>query len=265
MHDLDTKIRQAFPPLDDVDADEASWQRVHRSLGQPVLSVRSRRRPLRVALIAAAVCIVMAGAALAAEPELLTRLFPKGSGADRMEVMREPRPAGDGDLMLPPRAAEIMRGFAAGGPVNLDGVRILLDHTNGTVHTTLYAVPTESGEVCNFWVGTFGSGACGGDTFPSGSLISSSTGVFESADGWKTITVMQGLTTDEVRQVRVRLADGTTQDAIMGRNSFLWYPRPYDDLKRYVESRRPLDLPPPTRSEPVGLVLELVDGSTRDA
>jgi hypothetical protein len=226
MHDLDTKIRRAFPTLDDVEADDASWRCVQLELGQPVQRVRSRRRPLRVAMLVLCVLIVMTGAALAAEPGLLERLFPKGSGVDRMEVMREPRPAGDGDVMLPPRAAEIMRGYAAGGPVKLDGARILLDHTNGPVHTTLYAVPTENGEVCNFWVGTFGSGGCGGDTFPSGSLISSSTGVFEVDDGWKTITVMQGLTTDEVRQVRVRLADGTIQDAIMGRTRSCGTPAP---------------------------------------
>lgn len=266
MHDIEDRVRRAFPDVQLGDRDDATWQLVLQGRSQSTQPVRPRRHRWRVAVVALAACVLLSGVAIAAEPGLIDRLFPKGSGGDRMEVMREPRPLGNGKAEDLPFEVKQMaeRLTQSPDPIRLDGYRVLLDHRDGPVQTIAYAFPTESGEVCNVWFGTFGSGGCGGPTFQPGNVIANSIGHFEVTDGWSTITDIKGLTTDGVKSVRVRLADGTIQDAIMGHNAFLWYPRPYDSLERYVATSEPLKLARPKRSEPVALVIEMDDGSIRE-
>ncbi|MCW2956980.1 MAG: hypothetical protein JWO69_1849 [Thermoleophilia bacterium] len=263
MPDFDERVRSAFGAERPVETDV--WERVLVRLDDaPVVSARRRRLPVRVLLVAALVAALLSGIAVAAEPGLLDRIFPGGSGADRMQAMkdpvaqpREPLPE-DVAMML-----EHMSG-ATDDPVVAEEYRVLLDHAEGEVATTLYAFATRSGEVCYMWHGTFGSGGCSAQTFAPGSVLSHGASQFELRDGTTWTTAIQGLTTDEVARVRVRMVDGSIQDAIMGDNAFLWYPRPYDDLYRYAASAHPERLSPPDRSEPERLVVELDDGSTRE-
>jgi hypothetical protein len=262
MHDLDHRIRSAVRPLGSEEQDDAAWQQVAMSLRPNESIIPRPRRRLRLAAAIVATCFLLTGVAVAAEPDLLDRLFPKGSDVDRMQVMREPAPDGAPADEVPDAAETIMR-LQGGGPIRLDGIRILLTHRDGEVNTTLYAFPTKTGAVCHYWKGTFGSGSCGDYAFQPFDVITYTPSFFEVDGGWKTTTSITGLTTDDVVQVRVRLADGTLEDAVMGRNSFLWYPRPYDNLERYVMSKTPLAIPKPERSEPAGIEVELTDGTIR--
>jgi hypothetical protein len=204
----------------------------------------------------------LSGVAIAAEPDLLKRMFPEGSDGDRMGAMQEP-PATVLSPEMTNETAKVIKQLSGPAPARIDGHRILLQHSDGPVNTILHAFPTESGTVCHYWQGNFGSGSCGSSAFQPDDVVSFTPNFFAVDNGWTTFTSITGLATDEVSKVRVHLANGLVEDAIMGRNAFLWYPRPYDNLERYVRSKRPLDLPKPERSEPAFLEVELNDGSVR--
>jgi hypothetical protein len=262
MHDLEQRIRRVIPPVAAPDGNDATWRnvqdRVARSGESPS---RPRRRRSRIALAAVAACLVLSGVAVAAEPALLERLFPKGSDADRMESIREqPSPGEPATGRL--AEAEIFQAWLRGEAAQIEGHRVLLQHRNGSVATTLHAFPTENGDVCYLWEGSFGTGSCGGPAFGPDDVVSATPSYYGIEGRWTSVTSITGLTTDAVADVRVRLADGTIEDAVMGRNSFLWYPRPKMDLMKYVATMGgSKQAPPPPRAEPVGLEVELVDGS----
>lgn len=262
MHDLEHRIRLAIQPAGSPHGNEATWRAIQSCLESPVVAtLRPRRRRARIVLVVVAAFLILAGVAVAAEPALLKRLFPKGSDADRMEVIRE-QPSTVPHAGEYATGEEIFNAMRSGGAAQIPGHKVLLQHRNGDVATTLHAFPTENGDVCYYWEGSFGTGSCGGAAFGPGDVVSATPSYFGIDGGWTTITSITGLTTDDVTDVRVRFNDGTTQEAVMGKNSFLWYPRPNLDVKQYIAANGgSKKAPPPARPEPVGLDVELVDGS----
>jgi hypothetical protein len=262
MHDLEQRIRRAIPPVAAPDGNDATWRDVQDQMARSAASpVRPRRRRRRIAMIAVAACLVVSGVAVAAEPALLERLFPKGSDADRMEAIRE-QPANVPRAEAYATSEEIFSAMRDGQAARIPGHQVLLQHRAGDVATTLHAFPTDGGDVCYYWEGSFGSGSCGGAAFGPDDVVSATPSYYGIEGRWASVTSITGLTTDAVTDVRVRLADGTIQDTVMGRNSFLWYPRPNLDLMKYVASMGGAKkAPPPARAEPIALDVELVDGN----
>lgn len=236
--DLDVRIREAALRL--VERDEAApdrvWNAAAIGVGHAAAPSRraARRQSLRVALVAAALTIAASGIAVAASADLRDRIFtPDTPTAERMGVFRVSPTIGDGaGSKLPPVPAEGRRMLASmggsqsflaqHGTIQMDTARTIFDYHERGADVVAYAARTTKGSICFQWLDHgAGSGGC------TMSFFELDRPILASGDG--TCTAMgchsravYGLAADEVTAVRVHLADGTTQDAVLGSNAYFW-------------------------------------------
>jgi hypothetical protein len=261
-HDIDERIRHGFVRPMTSNELAASFDQVEgRRVGQsetPTSSGAPRRhRSVRVGMVMAAAALLVAGVAVAAEPELITNIFPSDSSSGRMEGIAGPssRPTPP----LPDGLADLVGQMdRTGDPLMLDGTRVLLEHKEGAVNVQLYAIPRKSGEVCQLWYGTFGGGGCANSTFADDEVVNFSVHE-DSVSGRLALTAIEGIATDAVTKVDVVMSSGATQVTIKGINSFLWYPVAFNSL----ETSESIDAAPAPVERPVALEIHLKNGEVQ--
>ncbi|MCB0879039.1 MAG: hypothetical protein KDC46_08675 [Thermoleophilia bacterium] len=247
MTSLDERIRSAYgPSTTDDEVRERLWI---RSL-KPTPTRRSNRRRWRTprTLFAVALLVVSVGSIAIAQPGPLDRIMGGERQADRLSVLQEPDPIGTEGLSEMTTHGffdpSIETGLGSVVPAQLHHV---LDYEGNGYTVRLRSGESADGQACLYQElltnnGTspiMGGGSCSRAMYYNGHITVGYGG------NSKIGTVIAGLATDDVDQVRVKLSTGEIRDAQMGRNGFL------------------LHLPNP-EVRPRGLVVDLKDGRSID-
>jgi hypothetical protein len=212
-----------------------------------------RRTPVRRVVIAMVALLLLMAAAVAANPDLRSRIL--GSTEPAAKRMHAFRGAQRHDA-IPPQARRMFRTGVApengagptaadAQPTDLDDVRLLLDDSSRGLRVGMWGTRTTRGRACYFLLAgpagtsfpeTGGVGTC--IEFRPGWPLAESYGNV-TADRWG----VYGGMADGVVDVRMRMPDGSTSPALIGSNVFAWVEGPDGAL-------------------PVAIEAELVDGST---
>jgi hypothetical protein len=254
MHD---RIRTTFPAVDDRGAAERVMRATQALLDAPGTRRRRARRPVRVLAVALAIVIAIAGIAIAAEPGLLHRIFPSGSGAARMDVFQHPTDVSD-HPDLPGSYGHVLETMADVAGTTPDDAHVLLHHRKGALEVTGIAIPARDGSVCLLWATNapgVGFGSC--SPILPGLHEQHSTPFIGNGDGTGYVPMVAGMIDDSVTDVRIRLDDGTVVPAVRGENAYLWIqPQLAEAGARGTRPRLEVQ-------RPVAILLDFDDGSSQ--
>ncbi|MCB0880198.1 MAG: hypothetical protein KDC46_14590 [Thermoleophilia bacterium] len=249
---------------------EAARARVLANLEMEHVSSRTAparwwKAPPRVVIASIAVVVLCAGVATASGP--VRRIFGDGkSSANHVTALQAPSitdARGDAvaavDVLKQPRSAmteEDIRQYLESAPglgttgaqygelleVD-DNLRLLVDTQTAEQSMRIFAAPTSNGSVC-YWTQVIPIDA--GTTQCTSELgVTTPLTIGRFVAGKRGPQFVYGVLADDVEGVSVMLADGTSQSVDEGRNAFIW-----------ADTTGSL--------APVGVVLEMADGSTRE-
>lgn len=249
MTEIDDRIRSAYGPTP---TDEETRERIWSRAPAPAKRVRSRSRwRAPRTLIAVAIAVVSIGSIAVAQPGPIDNMIGGKDHADRLSVFKEKDPVGTSGLSdtaehmfgrRQPQAPEA--GFSSVDPDNLHKV---LDYDAGRYSFKLRSGASADGQACLYTeihddrrdMPHSGGGGCSLSFEYNGHVTVGYGGDIRLG------TFVTGLADDDVRRVRVKLSDGTTATALMGKNGFLLH----------LTNRE---------VRPLGLLVDLKDGRTLD-